>query len=151
MKKYLPLTGIIIITIILDLLSKYYAKILLENWNVDLFFWAKFMLAFNEWIAFSIPLTWILQIIISFVFLWVLIYYAKKEWNLVKIFPQISLWLIIWWALWNLYERVLFAKVTDFISVTKFFPTFNLADSFIFIWVCFAIFIELKNNNSKVQ
>lgn len=151
MKKHIITFSIITDAIILDLLSKYFAKSYLENWDIDLIFWAKLSLAFNEWIAFSIPLTWVLQIIVSFLFIWILMHYTRKEWDFAKLIPRISLWLIIWWALWNLYERIFIWKVTDFISVIPAFPTFNLADSFIFTWVCLAIYYELGRSDSKAQ
>lgn len=126
----------------IDLISKNQAIKYLENWNVDLLFWAKLILAFNEWIAFSIPIKWILQIVLSFVFLAIFILYAYKYWNLKNTMTTISISLIFWWALWNLYERIMFWRVTDFISLFSWYPTFNLADSFIFIWVIMILFFE---------
>ena len=147
MKKYFLLFGIILNSIFIDLLTKFWAKKYLINWDFELIFWAKFFLIFNEWIAFSIPIKWILQIILSFWLLIILFFYTKKEWDLSKKIPQISLWLVVWWALWNLYERIFIWKVTDFISISPYFATFNLADSFIFIWACLAFYYEMKKNN----
>jgi len=125
-----------------DLYSKFLAQKFLENSDFNLIFWAKFHLAFNKWIAFSIPITWILQIWLSFLMLIFLIFYVSKNWNFNKNLEIFSLSLILWWALWNIYERIFFWEVTDFISVFSWFATFNLADSFVFIWVCLAFFIE---------
>ncbi len=128
--------------VIADLLSKIFAKKYLVYWDLQLIFWTKFSLAYNEWIAFSIPIKWMIQIILSFVFLWIFILYAQKHWNLKKPIANLAISLIFGWAIWNLYERILFWKVTDFISIFSWYPTFNLADSFIFIWVILILFFE---------
>ena len=146
MKKLIPLT---LILIFLDLFTKYLAQKFLQDWSFDLIFWMKFLLKFNEWIAFSIPITWIFQIILSFVLLGFLIFYVWKNWNLNKKLEIFSISLIVWWALWNIYERVLFWQVTDFISMFSWFATFNLADSFVFIWVCLALIIEFSRDINR--
>lgn len=135
-----------IFLIFLDLYSKFLAQKFLQNWDFDLFFWAKFHLAFNEWIAFSIPITWLFQIWLSFLMLIFLIFYVSKNWNLKNKLEIFSLSLILWWAIWNLYERIFLWEVTDFIVIFSWFANFNLADSFVFIWVCLAFFIEMKND-----
>ena len=141
-----------IFLIFADLYSKFLAKIFLENSDFNLIFWAKFSLAFNEWIAFSIPITWIFQILLSFLMLIFLIFYVSKNWNLNKNLEIFSLSLILWWAIWNLYERIFLWKVTDFIQIFSWFATFNLADSFVFVWVCLAFFIEIRNDkNIKIK
>ena len=145
-KLIIPLTALLIF---LDLFTKNLAQKFLQDWSFDLIFWMKFFLKFNEWIAFSIPITWIFQIILSFVLLWFLIFYVWKNWDLNKKMKIFSISLIVWWALWNLYERVLFWQVTDFISVFSWFATFNLADSFVFIWVCLALIIEFSRDVNR--
>ena len=140
-KKIIVLSTILATT---DLISKYAAKKYLISWNIDLFLWAKFVLVYNQWIAFSIPIKWLIQIIASFIVLWILFYYANKNWNFKKNLAIVSISLITSWAIWNLYERILFWKVTDFISAFSWYPTFNLADSFIFIGVILILFFEKK-------
>lgn len=144
MKNILKIGWISFCVIFLDLFSKHIAQKYLVSWDIDLFFWMKFSLVFNEWIAFSLPVTGVIQIILSLVLLWFLVFYAKKHWDLSFFLIQIPLGLIIWWAIWNLYERVLFSQVTDFISVFSWFPIFNLADSFIFIWAVLILLFESK-------
>ncbi|MCD5382856.1 signal peptidase II [Candidatus Gracilibacteria bacterium] len=141
-----PLTALFIF---LDLFTKNLAQKFLQNSNFDLIFGAKFMLKFNEGIAFSIPLTGILQIVLSCALLGFLIFYTWKNWDLSHKIEVFSFSLIIGGALGNLYERIFFGKVTDFISVFSWFPTFNLADSFIFIGVCLALRVELRNEKVK--
>jgi len=148
MKKLIfPLTTFLIF---LDLFIKNIAQKFLQDWSFDLFFWMKFLLKFNEGIAFSIPLTWILQILLSFWLLFFLIFYVVKNWDLNKKMEIFSISLIVWWALWNMYERVLFWQVTDFISVFNWFAVFNLADSFVFIWVCLALIVEFRNDKNNI-
>lgn len=97
----------------------------------------------NTGIAFSIPLSGILLkiitiILISAIFVYYIKYEEKKKWNI------ISYGLLLWWALWNAHERIIHSWVTDFIWV-KYFATFNMADTFICIW----IFILLVQNYAK--
>lgn len=135
--------SILLLTLI-DLISKKLAIKYLSEWDLFLIFWSKLKLVFNEWIAFSIPLKWFMQIFITIIVLFVLIYYSRKNWDFKKSLTILVTSLIISWALWNLYERILLWKVTDFISVFPWYPTFNLADSYVFIWVVLILFFEEK-------
>lgn len=130
--------------IALDYVSKWLAQWFLVKWAYDLGIWAKLTLVYNTWIAFWLPISGTPQVLLSSILVVFMIYYAYSRWNLRKLVSGLTLGLIIWWAMWNLYERVLFWKVTDFISITSYFPTFNLADSFIFVWVMLVILIEKK-------
>lgn len=53
-------------------------------------------------------------------------------------FMDIWYWLILGWAVGNWIERILYSKVTDFISV-KYFAIFNFGDIFINIWTIILI------------
>lgn len=73
-------------------------------------------------------------------------FFSKEELNL---WPQIFLALILAGAIGNLVDRVIFGKVTDFIEFS-FWPTFNLADSFITIGVLsMAIYLILIKKEEK--
>jgi len=83
-----------------------------------------------------------------------MVYHAKS--------PREPLWalgMIIGGALGNVYDRLLFSGVRDFIEITNpwteraVFAIFNVADSFItigaVIYFCWLIFFESKNSQAK--
>lgn len=131
-------------TILLDLYSKNIALSKLWEVKIDLisdYIWLK--LTFNTWIAFSLPIEWLLlKIITIIIFLIIIYYYIIEEYKKNNIFTDISFILILWWAFWNWYERIFNWKVIDFIYV-KYFSVFNFADSFIFIWIFLFLTINI--------
>lgn len=132
---------LIIFLIFLDLITKYLAKInLLEQKSlIGDFLYLKYVE--NIWIAFGIPLTWILLKILTISIIWIIFwYYLKEEKNKNNKFINFSFILILAWALGNWYERIFNSKVIDFIWV-KYFSVFNLADIFITIWVFIYILV----------
>ena len=133
-----------ILIIILDLGSKTIFQNILQL--QDIIIWKSFIftLQFNQGIAFSLPLTGFLQIMISItVLVAFFFYYQKKPYWTFPLF-QIALAFIFGGALGNLYERIFYGQVTDFIQVFSWFPVFNLADSFIFTGVVLLIIFENK-------
>lgn len=98
----------------------------------------------NTWIAFSIPLTWLFQKIITIaIIISIFYYYIKYESIKKNKLIDLSFWLILAWALANAYERIFNWVVTDFIWL-QYFAIFNLADSFISIWVIIYLIVEMK-------
>lgn len=147
--------SILIIWITIDLFSKYLANLYLQE-RINLlgdFLYLKY--AENTWIAFSIqvPLLFLKILTISLI-IWIFYYYKKEikvEMNeKVKKMLNISFALILAWAIGNAYERVFNEKVIDFIGV-KYFSIFNIADSFIFVWAIFYIYIYYKINKLWVS
>ena len=57
--------------------------------------------------------------------------------------------LILAWAIWNGYERIVNSFVVDFIWV-KYFSVFNLADAFICIWAVIFILKTFLQKNKKI-
>lgn len=142
---------ILLATLTLDLFSKYTANnYLIEKIKI---FWDLFYLDVykNTGIAFSIPLEWILLKIITIsLIIGIFYYYFKEEKNKNSKLVDISFWLILGWAIWNWVERIFFSEVTDFIWV-KYFAVFNLADSFITIWVMLYIYsLYIKQKDVKL-
>ena len=77
----------------------------------------------------------ILKIITVLVLVWVWRLYKKKYiWTL-------TFTLILAGWIWNLIDRFYLWWVRDFITIFNWFPTFNLADSYISLWFLI-IFIE---------
>ena len=143
----------------LDRLSKLYV-IYLHNKNLggDLFSsdYLNINLIWNEGIAFGLfafeesKFYNFLTLFISFV-IFVLIYMLVKS-NGVKRFALLT---IIGGALGNLYDRVVYLAVPDFLDfhIGNFhWFTFNIADIFISVGVIFMILLEfIDNNKNKIN
>ena len=136
---------IIIAWILLDLFTKYLAKIYLEQKITIL--WDILYLKYteNSGIAFSIVVsTFLLKIITIILIFWIFYYYLnvlKKKENIIIDF---GFSLILAWAIWNWIERIFNSKVIDFVWI-KYFSVFNLADSFITIWVILYLYTLYSN------
>ena len=128
---------IVIISLAIDLATKYMIQKNPEEtiyllWD---FFYIDYVI--NYWVAFSFPIYWLLLKLITMILIWGILYYyffceEKTRQN------KIGYWLLVWGALGNAYERIFLWGVTDFIGV-KYFSVFNLADTFLFIWILFLI------------
>jgi len=139
---------ILIIWLILDFISKYFAISYLKDQINIIWDYIFLKQVYNPWIAFWIEVPknllkiWTIALII-----WIFWYYRvelKKEENIKnKKIINFSFWLIISGAIGNAYERLLNEKVIDFIWV-KYFSIFNLADSFITIWAIILIYYYYK-------
>ncbi len=158
MTKYLTKSSIINIFIVLiifflDRVSKIFVISYSEkNLSTDLFF-SKFLnisLIWNEGIAFGLfsfeqsRLYDFLSIFISFVVIVIFFMILKNEGM-----KKFSLLLILGGALGNLYDRIFFRAVPDFIDfhIGNFhWFIFNVSDIFISSGVLFLIYLELINN-----
>lgn len=140
----------IIFLVCIDLLTKYFAKINLQETKnlVGDFLYLKYVE--NIWIAFSIPITWIFLKILTIIIIWIIFWYyfteEKKKKNKIL---DISFTLILAGALGNGYERIFNGRVIDFIGI-KYFAIFNIADIFITFWVIiyilYTVFFNKKGN-----
>jgi signal peptidase II len=148
--------SIIFVTLIfaLDRISKIYVISLSDKALVSELFSSKFLninLIWNEGIAFGLfsydqhYLYNFLTLIILIVILIVVIMIIKN-----KGLKKFSLLMIFGGATGNLYDRIFFKAVPDFIDfhIEEFhWFVFNIADIFISIGVIFMILIELIDNN----
>ncbi|MDP2090697.1 MAG: signal peptidase II [Candidatus Gracilibacteria bacterium] len=137
---------ILISGIIIDLISKYFANIYLQN-KVNIigdYLYLQYIL--NPGIAFGIkiypPLLKILTI--SLIILIFYYYRYEKKENNNKLL-DISYGLVLAGAIGNGIERVFNSNVIDFIGV-KYFSIFNLADGFISIGAILYLYLIYKNN-----
>lgn len=138
----------ILFWVIIDLVSKYFAKIYLQK-NIDIFYDFLFLKYIeNKWIAFSINIPF-LKIITLILIFWIFYYYFKEERKKNDKFIDLAFWLILAWAIWNWIERIFNSFVIDFIWV-KYFSIFNLADSFIFVWACIYLWRIFIEKNKKI-
>ena len=129
--------------IILDQLTKYGARVLLETpINVTNFF--SFQLIYNTGASFGIFQNSNLPLIfVSIAIIAGLIYYVNKE-SLGNT-ERLLFSLIIAGAISNLIDRILFSAVTDFIYF-HFWPAFNVADSAITVGVVGLIIHSFRGN-----
>lgn len=126
----------LIIWLLIDLITKFFANIYFQK-KINIFWdFVYFKYIENPGIAFSISIPFLILKTIT-IFLIILIFYyynseRKKSCN--KMLIDISFWLILSWAIWNAIWRIFNESVIDFIWI-KYFSIFNIADSFIVIWM----------------
>ena len=144
--------GIILIlslTILLDQLTKYIAFIVLfkENQVLIINHYLNFRPVWNDGISFGMLQGYgnfgrISFIIIAIsISLWIILYSRK-----LNIIGFVGYNMIAGGALGNVIDRLIHGKVIDFIDVhykEYHWPTFNMADSFIFIGVLLFVYNEL--------
>ncbi len=139
----------IIFLIFLDQISKFGIRNYLEN-PIEITSFFRIIFTENEGIAFSLPASnWF---IIPFTFL-VLVFlgWLLRMKNIPK-WECVAGVLIFGGAVGNLIDRVVYGKVTDFLSFWEF-PVFNLADCFISVGVGVYILSEVlkKQKNKKTK
>ena len=152
---YITLTVPVFI-FILDRISKIYVINLSKNSYDNELFSSKFLnitLIWNEGIAFGLfsfnqdYFYNLLTLIILFVVFFVLMMIIKNKGN-----QKYALLMILGGAIGNLYDRVFFKAVPDFIDfhIGEFhWFVFNVADIFICLGVFFMILSEFIGNNNK--
>ena len=150
LKKFIISVILILsITIILDQLTKYIAFIVLfkDKQVLIINHFLNLRPVWNDGISFGMFQGYgnygrIVFIIIALIIsLWIIIY--SKKLNTIGF---IGYNLIAGGAIGNVIDRVIYGKVVDFIDVhyeEYHWPTFNMADSFIFIGVLLFIYNEL--------
>jgi len=157
-KNFYINTIIVFLIFILDRFSKIYVVYLDKvNYSSELY-QSKYLnitLVWNEGIAFGLfsfdqnhlynLLTLIISIIVFIVFIMMIKSDGLKKYSLIMIFGG---------ALGNLYDRIFFKAVPDFIDfhISNFhWFIFNIADIFITVGVIFMILYELIVNNNKYE
>ena len=142
---------------LLDRLSKIYVIFIDNKFSGSEIFSSKFLniiLIWNEGIAFGLLsfnekifynlLTFIIFIIILIIFFMVIKSYGLKKYSLL---------MILGGAIGNVYDRIFYGAVPDFIDfhIGNFhWFIFNVADIFISIGVIFMILIEIIGNKKKL-
>ena len=97
----------------------------------------------NKNLAFSLPFEQILTIILSSLIIIILIYFWIKFYKTKNYIFLGALSLIIIGALSNLFDRLRFQAVIDFIDIW-FWPAFNFADAYIVIGIFWLIWLSRK-------
>jgi len=155
-KSYIISSLLVFSIFLFDRLSKIYVIFLDNKFFGSEIFSSKFLnisLIWNEGIAFGLLsfnekifynlLTFIILIIILIIFFMVLKSYGLKKYSLL---------MILGGALGNVYDRIFYGAVPDFIDfhIGNFhWFIFNVADIFITLGVIFMIIIEITGNNKN--
>lgn len=147
--KFLPFYWVSLIVIILDQISKYVVRDLLELRQIiklsPKLIWLTYVQNTGAAFSFSFGnplLNKILFIIISIFAIFLIIYLSAKSKNKIEIF---SFALILGGAIGNLVDRIFMGSVTDFIwcdfpdVIMTRWPVFNIADSSIVIAIVLMI------------
>ena len=120
----------IIVLLSIDLLTKYFFY--------DLNLLSDYFIAYlNRWISWSINLNY--WIILTVTMLALVLFYNLKKYKLINNYMFI---LLIAWTLWNLYDRVVYEWVRDFIPFFDIF-IFNIADFYLNVWVGYILLDEI--------
>ena len=122
----------------IEILSSKFLNIRLI-WNEGIAFG---LLTFNDKIIYNL-LTFIILVVILIIFFMVLKSYGLKKYSLL---------MILGGALGNVYDRIFYGAVPDFIDfhIGNFhWFIFNVADIFITLGVIFMIIIEITGNNKN--
>ena len=156
--KKLLINPLLVLTIFLiDRISKIYVIYLDKKFLGSEIFSSKYLninLIWNEGIAFGLlsfdqeSLYNLLTILIVLIILFILVMIFKNSG-----FNQFALIIILGGALGNVFDRILYKAVPDFIDfhVGNFhWFIFNVADIFITLGVFFMIIIELSNKKQKI-
>ena len=155
-KNFLLNLFLVFLIFLFDRLSKIYVIYIDNKFSGSEIFSSKFLnisLIWNEGIAFGLLsfnekifynlLTFIILIIILIIFFMVLKSYGFKKYSLL---------MILGGALGNVYDRIFYRAVPDFIDfhIGNFhWFIFNVADIFITLGVIFMIIIEITGNNKN--
>ena len=156
-KNFIINISLVLLIFLLDRISKIYVIYLEKKFLGSEIFSSKFLninLIWNEGIAFGLLsfhkknfydlLTFLITIII-----FVIIYITYKSSG----FKKYSLLIILGGALGNLFDRIYYKAVPDFIDFhieNYHWFIFNIADIFITIGVIFMILFEVTENNKKI-
>ena len=149
----LPVMGtiVIILSFILDQLSKYWVQDEIGFFSSEVVITPFFNLVFviNEGVSFGFlsdlpfdgqwPLIVLTSLLVIVIFIWML----KAN----TLFQEMSFGFIIGGALGNIIDRIIHGGVIDFLDfhMTGYhWPAFNLADTFIFIGVALLLFCGIK-------
>lgn len=141
------LVGIVLIA--LDLITKYFATTYLAQPNE---IWPgifQLSLSHNSGVAFSIPIPNVAMLAITPALLAIAAWFFAKNCRIKNHLAKSSLALILAGGIGNFINRIYAGSVVDFLDFS-FWPSFNLADSYIVIGVLLAIAFHGKiiNKNS---
>ena len=156
LKKHLVDFSIIIFIFLIDRISKLLiisSPETYEQYGTSITSFLNFNLIWNEGIAFGLfsfeeKFYYNLLTIIIFLIILIIIWLMLKS----KGFEKISFLLIIGGSIGNIYDRIYYSAVPDFIDIhfnNYHWFIFNVADIFITLGIVFLIFIEILGSKNK--
>ena len=156
LKKHLVDFSIIIFIFLIDRISKLLiisSQETYEQYGISITSFLNFNLIWNEGIAFGLfsfdeKFYYNLLTIIIFLIILIIIWLMLKS----KGFEKISFLLIIGGSIGNIYDRIYYSAVPDFIDIhfnNYHWFIFNVADIFITLGIVFLIFIEILGSKNK--
>jgi signal peptidase II len=132
-----------------DQLTKWLAAIYLQNSMEIIPGFLSLSYAENPGIAFSLPIPNMVMIFITPLLLASLVWIIAKSFNLRQKTTRIALCLVLAGGIGNLLNRITLGAVIDFINFS-FWPSFNLADTYLTIGVFLFIVFYGRMNKVKV-
>ncbi len=130
-KEWLIFLSIAGMGVFLDQLTKFFAKTLASSIEITSFFSLTYRTNDGAIWGMMQGYNWLFGLVSILAIAGIIYFFNKEE---LKIWPQVFLALILAGAMGNLVDRLIYGYVIDFIEFS-FWPTFNLADSFITIGV----------------
>jgi signal peptidase II len=141
--KYFWINSFVVILFLIDI----YLKKIFSTSSREYFIfydWFKLKHAFNSGIAFGININFYLIILFYLIAIPILIWFLVFQYKQKKSLNILAVTLVIFGAISNLIDRVLFGGVIDYFDV-KYWSVFNLADTMIVIGVTILIVLSLKD------
>lgn len=140
---------LMLVLFIIDRLAKYLAILKLPEAGVFVLKNFNFKLFYNPNLAFSLPLSNLLAIILTIIIVILLIYHLIRTAK-TSTLGFFALSLILIGAVSNLIDRLRFGAVVDFLNFS-FWPAFNLADVYIIAGALILILslrkVNIRQNN----
>ncbi len=138
LRSYVIWLLLVLLLLWVDLLTKY----LFYNFQ-RLKDWYFIEPAINIGVSFSLHLSYIIVIPLSLLALVFFFYlYSSKQ------FSKLVTILLMAGTLGNFYDRVMYDGVRDFMVMPWFF-IYNIADIFLTVWMCFALYDLLIHHTNK--
>ena len=109
--------------------------------------WLRIRLSYNSGVAFGLELNYYLILAVYLVFLAALGWLAWSHFSNKKLITALCAEAIIVGALSNLWDRLQYGRVIDYIDV-KYFSVFNLADSMIVLGVIAFFIFDFKKSRA---
>ncbi len=119
-----------LLLVVVDSAAKYFSSAYLKHQPIIITHWLSITYTENRGVAWSLPLTPPIILIVSCLLIGIIHYYADTYCYIENKITRYAFALLIGGALGNLIDRIMRGFVIDFIAFS-FWPVFNLADIFI--------------------
>lgn len=148
MKKYLWVVALSFLVLLVDLVAKSWAMTTFREVDWTPVSWFELTYSENAGIAFGIPWGGMGLIVASVILIVILGWYAVTVLDLNRLSVKMMTSLVLGGALGNLYDRIVYGVVRDFIGIGPW-PTFNIADAAIVVGVLSLLTHLLKTSHES--